>query len=174
MKKMICTILILVFFSAAVSSFADEWSDAVDRAYSWLGRANFVAGACRPGEFDCSGFVSYCVTGTYERIGTIYTFLGYPRVSNPQPGDICVSENDCGIYIGGGQMIHMSPWGVGVIISPVQRDMVYTSYYHHSDAGADPQIPSTGDSNDPLLWAVILMISTGLAVTALKLKRREQ
>ena len=47
----------------------------VDRAYSWVGKAEYVWGACSPGAFDCSGFVSYCLTGAYSRLGTTYTFL---------------------------------------------------------------------------------------------------
>ena len=41
----------------------------VDRAYSWVGKAEYVWGACSPGAFDCSGFVSYCLTGAYSRLG---------------------------------------------------------------------------------------------------------
>lgn len=97
----------------------------VDRAYGWVGNADYVWGACSPGAFDCSGFVSYCVSGAYSRMGTTYTFLTWPRVSDPQPGDICVNEGHCGVYIGGGQMIHAATYGVGVIIGGVQGGMVY-------------------------------------------------
>ena len=99
----------------------------VDRAYSQLGAA-YEWGACRPGAFDCSGFVSYCLTGSYTRLGTTYTFLGWPQVSDPQPGDVCVNADHCGIYIGGGQMIHAATEGVGVIIGPVQSGMIYVRY----------------------------------------------
>lgn len=95
----------------------------VDRAYSYVGNAEYVWGACSPGAFDCSGFVSYCLTGAYSRLGTTYTFLGWPQVSDPQPGDVAVNEGHCGIYIGGGQMIHCATYGVGVIIGPVQSGM---------------------------------------------------
>ena len=30
---------------------------------------------------DCSGFVSYCLTGAYSRLGTTYTFLTWTQVS---------------------------------------------------------------------------------------------
>ena len=100
----------------------------VDRAYGWVGRAEYVWGACSPGAFDCSGFVSYCLTGNYARLGTTYTFLSWPRVSDPQPGDVCVNESHCGIYIGGGLMIHAATYGVGVITGPVQGGMVYVRY----------------------------------------------
>lgn len=96
----------------------------VDRAYSCLG-AEYVWGGCAPGAFDCSGLVSYCLTGSYTRLGTTYTFYSWPRVSDPQPGDVCVSWEHTGIYIGGGQMIHAATFGVGVIIGPVQSGMIY-------------------------------------------------
>ncbi len=100
----------------------------VDRAYGWVGNADYVWGACSPGAFDCSGFVSYCLTGSYSRLGTTYTFLAWPQVSDPQPGDICVNSGHCGVYIGGGQMIHAATEGVGVIVGPVQAGMVYVRY----------------------------------------------
>lgn len=100
----------------------------VDRAYSWVGNAEYVWGGCSPGAFDCSGFVSYCLTGSYSRLGTTYTFLTWPRVSSPQPGDVCVNSEHCGIYIGGGQMIHAATFGVGVIVGPVQSGMIYVRY----------------------------------------------
>ena len=82
-------------------------------------------GACSPNAFDCSGFVSYCLTGSYTRLGTTYTFMNWPQVSNPQPGDVCVRSSHTGIYIGNGQMIHASRPGVGVIIGPVQSGMIF-------------------------------------------------
>lgn len=100
----------------------------VDRAYSYIGNAEYVWGACSPGAFDCSGFVAYCLTGNYARLGSTNTFLGWPRVSDPQPGDVCVNTDHCGIYIGNGQMIHCATEGVGVIIGPVQAGMVYVRY----------------------------------------------
>ena len=100
----------------------------VDRAYSYIGNAEYVWGACSPGAFVCSGFVAYCLTGNYSRLGTTYTFLGWPRVSDPQPGDVCVNAGHCGIYIGNGQMIHCADVGIGVIIGPVQAGMVYVRY----------------------------------------------
>ena len=96
----------------------------VDRAYSCLG-AEYVWGGCSPGAFDCSGLVSYCLTGSYTRLGTTVTFYSWPRVSDPQPGDVCVSWEHTGIYIGGGQMIHAATFGVGVIVGPVQGGMIY-------------------------------------------------
>ena len=106
---------------------ANTGNSVVDRAYGQIGAA-YEWGACRPGAFDCSGFVSYCLTGSYTRLGTTYTFLGWPQVSDPQPGDVCVNADHCGIYIGGGQMIHAATEGVGVIIGGVQAGMIYVRY----------------------------------------------
>ncbi|WP_172135008.1 NlpC/P60 family protein [Adlercreutzia sp. ZJ473] len=100
----------------------------VGRAQSYVGNAQYVWGACAPGQFDCSGFVSYCLTGSYSRLGTTYTFLGWPRVSDPQPGDVCVNSGHCGIYVGNNQMIHAATEGVGVIYGPVQAGMVFVRY----------------------------------------------
>ena len=77
----------------------------VSRAYSQLGKP-YVWGECGPSSFDCSGFVSYCLTGSYTRLGTTLTFMGWTRVSNPQPGDVVTTATHCGIYIGNGQMVH--------------------------------------------------------------------
>ena len=96
----------------------------VARAYSKLGTA-YVYGACSPDAFDCSGFVSYCLTGSYTRLGTTYIFMNWPQVSDPQPGDVCTSSTHCGIYIGNGQMIHASRPGVGVVIGSVQSNMIF-------------------------------------------------
>ena len=99
-------------------------SAVVSRAYGKLG-CPYVWGACGPNTFDCSGFVSYCLTGRYARIGTSGTFAGWPRVSNPKPGDVCVRSGHVGIYIGGGQMIHAPHTGDVVKVSSVQSGMWY-------------------------------------------------
>lgn len=98
-------------------------SDTVSRAYACLG-APYVWGAVGPDSYDCSGLVSYCLTGSHSRLGTTYTFMGWSQVSNPQPGDVCTSSYHCGIYIGDGQMIHAADYGIGVIVGPVQSDMI--------------------------------------------------
>ena len=96
----------------------------VSRAYSQLGKP-YVWGACGPSSFDCSGFVSYCLTGSYTRLGTTLTFMGWTRVSNPQPGDVVTTATHCGIYIGNGQMIHAPHTGDVVKVGPVQSGMIY-------------------------------------------------
>jgi len=100
-----------------------DGGDTVSRAYSCLG-APYVWGGVGPYGYDCSGLVSYCLSGEHVRLGTTYTFMGWPQVSDPQPGDIAVSWGHTGVYIGGGQMIHAATYGVGVIVGPVQSDMI--------------------------------------------------
>ena len=101
--------------------------DTVSRAYACLG-APYVWGAVGPSGYDCSGLVSYCLSGSHTRLGTTYTFMGWQQVSDPQPGDICTNWSHCGIYIGGGQMIHAADYGIGVIIGPVQAGMIIVRY----------------------------------------------
>ena len=96
----------------------------VSRAYSQLGKP-YVWGACGLSSFDCSGFVSYCLTGSYTRLGTTLTFMGWTRISNPQPGDVVTTATHCGIYIGNGQMIHAPHTGDVVKVGPVQSGMIY-------------------------------------------------
>ena len=99
----------------------------VDRAYGELGKP-YAWGAVGPNSYDCSGLVSYCLTGSHSRLGTTGTFMGWTHVSNPQPGDICVNSHHCGIYIGGGQMIHAPRTGDVVKVSGVHSGMVYVRY----------------------------------------------
>ena len=102
-------------------------NSVVNRAYSQLGKP-YQWAAVGPNSFDCSGLVSYCLTGSYSRLGTTGTFMGWTRVSSPQPGDICVNSHHCGIYIGGGQMIHAPRTGDVVKVSSVHSDMIYVRY----------------------------------------------
>lgn len=101
-------------------------STVVGRAQSQIGKAygyddpSYGAG---PSSFDCSGFVSFCLSGSYTRMGSTYTFMSWPTAPDPQPGDVAVNEEHCGIYIGGGQMIHAATYGVGVVTGPVQAGM---------------------------------------------------
>ena len=99
-----------------------DGGSVVSRAYSKLGCA-YSWGGIGPNSFDCSGFVSYCLTGRYCRLGTTGTFMGWTRVSVPQLGDVVVISYDTGIYCGGWQMIHASDYNTGVIISSVAAGM---------------------------------------------------
>lgn len=102
-------------------------NSVVNRAYSQLGKP-YQWAAVGPNSFDCSGLVSYCLTGSCSRLGTTGTFMGWTRVSSPQPGDICVNSHHCGIYIGGGQMIHAPRTGDVVKVSSVHSGMIYVRY----------------------------------------------
>lgn len=102
-------------------------SDTVSRAQSCLG-APYVWGGVGPKGYDCSGLVSYCLTGNHARLGTTHTFMRWPRVSNPQPGDIAVNSGHTGVYIGNGKMIHAATYGVGVVVGSVQSGMIFVRY----------------------------------------------
>lgn len=93
------------------------------RAKAEIGKP-YVWGGVGPQGYDCSGLVSYCLTGIHERIGTVSTFMGWPRVSDPQPGDVCVSSSHCGIYAGPGQMIHAPTFGQMVCVGSIQSGMI--------------------------------------------------
>ena len=110
--------------STTTSGTKANGGSIVSRAYSQLGKP-YVWGACGPNSFDCSGFVSYCLTGSYSRLGTTLTFMGWTRVSNPQPGYCVTTATHCGIYIGNGQMIHAPHTGDVVKVGPVQSGMIY-------------------------------------------------
>lgn len=108
--------------SGSTSTPFEGGSDAVSRARACLG-APYGWGDVGPYAYDCSGLVSYCLTGSHSRLGTTYTFMGWPTASNPSPGDVATNSTHCGIYIGGGQMIHAADYGIGVITGPVQSGM---------------------------------------------------
>lgn len=99
----------------------------VDRAYSMLGKA-YVAAGTGLESFDCSGLVGYCLTGSTNRWCSTSTIQGWTKVTDPQPGDICIRPGHTGVYIGNGQMIHASSPGVGVVIGSVQSGMWYVRY----------------------------------------------
>ena len=94
----------------------------VSRAYSKLGCA-YSWGGIGPNSFDCSGFVSYCLTGRYCRLGNTVTFMGWHRVTDPQPGDVVVNSRHTGIYVGNGEMIHASNYNTGVIKTSISWSM---------------------------------------------------
>lgn len=99
----------------------------VDRAYAQLGKP-YEWAAAGPDSFDCSGLVSYCLTGRYSHAFTTGTIEGWTRVTNPKPGDICIKPGHTGIYIGGGMMIHAPHTGDVVKISAVQSGMWFVRY----------------------------------------------
>ena len=110
--------------SSSSSSSSYVSGSTVSRAYSALGKP-YVWGAAGPNSFDCSGLVSFCLTGRYSHTYSSSDFVGLTKVSNPQPGDICVRVGHVGVYIGGGQMIHAPHTGDVVKISAVPSNMWY-------------------------------------------------
>ena len=110
--------------SSSSSSGSYVSGSTVSRAYSALGKP-YVWGAAGPNSFDCSGLVSFCLTGRYSHTYSSSDFVGLTKVSNPQPGDICVRVGHVGVYIGGGQMIHAPHTGDEVKISAVPSNMWY-------------------------------------------------
>ncbi len=114
-----------VYSSPAEYTYATG-NAVVDRAMTMLNKGKYQYGATGVnGYFDCSGFVGWALTGTYDRIGNTDTFMGWNQVTDPQPGDICVNNGHTGIYIGNGQMIHAADENTGVIIGDVQNGMIY-------------------------------------------------
>lgn len=113
--------------STGTTTYYDANGNVIlQRAYDMIGRATYNYGSCAEGYLDCSGFVSYCLTGSYTRVGSTHTFMQWNQVSDPQPGDICTNDGHCGIYIGNGQMIDCSTWGdTAIMIRDVEGDMIY-------------------------------------------------
>lgn len=110
--------------SSSPSYDSSTGNSIVDRAYSKLGLP-YKWGAAGPNSFDCSGLVSYCLSGQYVHTYTTYDFITWPQVSDPKPGDICTTVTHCGIYIGNGQMIHAPQTGDVIKISPVRSNMIF-------------------------------------------------
>ena len=50
--------------------------------------------------------------------------MGWPQVSDPQPGDVCTNWQHCGIYAGGGQMIHCSSTYNNVVQAGMHAGMI--------------------------------------------------
>ncbi|MDO4647001.1 MAG: peptidoglycan DD-metalloendopeptidase family protein [Eubacteriales bacterium] len=95
----------------------------------------YVWGGYSPSGFDCSGFVSYCLTnsgvlntGHLTCDGLLDRMTRIPE-SEMQPGDIIFFQgtyntpgaSHVGIYIGNGQMVHSG--------SPNKISDIYSSYY---------------------------------------------
>ena len=112
-------------------------SDVVRRAKAEIGKP-YVWAAVGPDGYDCSGLVSYALTGQHKRLGTTLTFWNWKETKNPQPGDVAVFDDGngnghTGIYIGKDengvpQMVHAPQEGENVKIGPVQSGMKYVVY----------------------------------------------
>lgn len=103
----------------------DVQQKIVNAAYSQLG-VNYVLGGTTPNVgLDCSGLTQYC----YSQAG-----ISIPRtsqeqsakgkvVTNPEPGDICVSNNEghVSVYIGDGKVIEAPDVNLKVRISELSK-----------------------------------------------------
>lgn len=99
-------------------------NEIVQRAAAELGKP-YVWGAAGPNSYDCSGLVSYAITGRYEHTWSTTPIQKWEKTNDPQPGDICINSHHTGVYIGNGQMIHAPQTGDVVKISNVHSDMWY-------------------------------------------------
>lgn len=103
-------------YSSAAAYTAATGNAIVDRARAMIG-SDYVWGGVggSDGGFDCSGLVSYAISGEYTRLGTSSSFGEmYSRVDDPQPGDLYVTDGHVAIYTGEGTLVHAVDYGIGV------------------------------------------------------------
>lgn len=122
------------------SSAVSKTSEIVDLALSFVG-SRYVYGGSSPSGFDCSGFTSYI----YKQFGISLNRTASGQLDNGtpvsmselQPGDLVLflkSANSgkrashVGIYIGNGQFVHASTYGVGVIVSDMNSAYYTTGF----------------------------------------------
>ncbi len=90
-------------YASASEYVAATGNAIVDRARAAVGSAYVAAGVGGEwGGYDCSGLVSYALTGEAVRVGSSYTFATYNRVPDgeQQAGDIWVMDGHVGVYTG--------------------------------------------------------------------------
>ena len=99
---------------------ANNVQGMVNLAKSKVG-SPYVFASSGPDSFDCSGFVAYLyreVMGiNLPRNSEAQWNSGYEKIGldNLQPGDILYYPGHVAFYIGNGQYIHASTYGVGVV-----------------------------------------------------------
>lgn len=80
-------------YSSAAAYASATGNDIVSRARAMIGSAYVWGGVGGSwGGFDCSGLVSYAITGSNTRLGTSGSMMGWQRVDTPQVGDIVTNE----------------------------------------------------------------------------------
>ncbi len=98
-----------------------------DLALRQEGKA-YAAGGEGPNAFDCSGFTLFAWQSAGVQL-THYSAGQYQQVKRisaeaAMPGDLVFylsrGARHVGVYIGDGQIVHASDYGVGVIVSPVR------------------------------------------------------
>ena len=103
-------------YESSAAYVAATGNAIVDRARAMIG-SDYVWGGVggSDGGFDCSGLVSYALTGEYTRVGTSYSIGDmYSRVSDPQAGDLYVTDGHIAVYTGEGTLVHAVDYGIGV------------------------------------------------------------
>ncbi|MEU5842797.1 C40 family peptidase [Rhodococcus sp. NPDC047139] len=100
---------------------------AVRAAMSRIG-SPYVWGATGPGQFDCSGLMVWAykqVGKTLPRSSQAQAQGGIPvSRANLQPGDLVIFYDDAshvGMYVGDGNMVHASTFGVPVKVQSIDR-----------------------------------------------------
>lgn len=95
-------------YASATAYSAATGNAIVDRARAMIG-SNYVWGGVggADGGFDCSGLVSYALTGENVRVGTSYTFATYQQVaiSDAQAGDLYVTDGHVAVITGDGTVV---------------------------------------------------------------------
>jgi peptidoglycan DL-endopeptidase CwlO len=89
-------------YSSASAYASATGNDIVDRARSMIGSSYVWGGTGGSwGGFDCSGLVSYAITGQEgTRLGTTNTFMGYEQSSSPSVGDLVVNSGHVAVVSG--------------------------------------------------------------------------
>ncbi|GGC71206.1 C40 family peptidase [Hoyosella rhizosphaerae] len=106
-------------------------AEIVRAALSRIGTP-YVWGATGPNEFDCSGLVMWAhnqLGRSVPRTSQMQAQGGMPvRPAEIQPGDVVVYYADAshvGLYIGNGQIVHASTFGVPVKVDPVNNAPIH-------------------------------------------------
>ena len=128
---------VLVLDGTETSS--DIAAKAVELGLSLVG-SRYVYGGSSPKGFDCSGFTSYIYKQfgiTLNRSSSGQLDNGTPvSMSELQPGDLVIFKkgrssaraSHVGLYIGDGQFVHSSTYGVGVIVSHLSEAYYTTGF----------------------------------------------
>ncbi len=101
---------------------------AVAAAMSQVGVGYRYASSVPGVAFDCSGLTSWAWgragVGLPRNSRAQYAATPHVPIEQIQPGDLVFSGSPIhhvGIYVGGGQMVHASQPGVGVVVSPIRN-----------------------------------------------------
>ena len=108
--------------SSSTASYSGN-NAAVSRAYAELGKP-YVWGGVGPDGYDCSGLVSYCISGSHTRIYTAAALWGHASCSEVAGAPVACSSSHCGLAIGGSRMIHAPQTGDVVKIAALRGHCV--------------------------------------------------